>query len=116
MSTPSRLLNGAVDTPASGETQRRDDVAAREKMKILVVDDNPDNLISIEAALHTLNEQVVTARSGTEALRYLLVIDFAAILMITADPSLFSASMVRLLPSLNWIVPPVIWSLPFGRS
>jgi signal transduction histidine kinase len=88
MSTPSRLANGVADSEASQEPARRHDVISRERMKILVVDDNPDNLISIEAALDTLNEQVVTARSGTEALRYLLENDFAAILLDVKMPDM----------------------------
>jgi len=51
------------------------------------VDDNPDNLVSIEAALETLNEEIVSARSGTEALRYLLENDFAAILLDVKMPT-----------------------------
>src|SRR5690348_5442055 len=78
MSSPSRLANGVADAEGSREPTQRNDMTSREKMKILVVDDNPDNLVSIEAALDTLKEQVVTARSGTEALRYLLENDFAA--------------------------------------
>jgi signal transduction histidine kinase len=88
MSSPSRLANGVADAEGSREPTQRNDMTSREKMKILVVDDNPDNLVSIEAALDTLKEQVVTARSGTEALRYLLENDFAAILLDVKMPDM----------------------------
>ena len=60
--------------------------AAREK--ILVVDDSTENLISIEAALEGLGQDVVTARSGKEALRHLLDADFALILLDVKMPEM----------------------------
>src|SRR4051794_40445637 len=42
---------------------------------ILVVDDIPANLVAIEAALEPLSQRIVTATSGTEALRRLLESD-----------------------------------------
>ena len=50
-------------------------------MKILLVDDRPDTLVSLEAALSGSGDEVVLARSGREALRYLFHDDFAAILL-----------------------------------
>jgi PAS domain S-box-containing protein len=88
MSSALKLAGGAAEMSTPTETTRREDSVSREKMKILVVDDNPDNLISIEATLETLHEQVVTARSGTEALRYLLESDFAAILLDVKMPDM----------------------------
>ncbi len=51
------------------------------KVDILVVDDRPDKLVAIEAALDELGENVVTASSGREALRHLLRQPFAVILL-----------------------------------
>jgi PAS domain S-box-containing protein len=51
------------------------------KVKILLVDDAPENLVSLEATLESLGEELVLANSGTEALRYLLDDDFAAIIL-----------------------------------
>ena len=48
---------------ASAQIER---VAPDERMKILVVDDTPENLVSLAAALEDLNEHVVMARSGME--------------------------------------------------
>src|SRR5579864_93458 len=56
--------------------------------KILVVDDSAENLISIEAALEGLGQEMVTARSGKEALRHLLEADFAAILLDVKMPDM----------------------------
>ena len=41
-------------------------------MKILLVDDTPENLVSLEAALSGLGEELVLANSGREALRHVL--------------------------------------------
>lgn len=62
--------------------------ATGEKVKILLVDDNADNLVSLEAALEILNEQMVVAHSGREALRHLLEHDFAAILLDVKMPDM----------------------------
>jgi signal transduction histidine kinase len=53
----------------------------QQKVKILVVDDNPDKLLAVEAVLEGLDQQVVSARSGGEALRLLLTERFAVILL-----------------------------------
>jgi signal transduction histidine kinase/response regulator RpfG family c-di-GMP phosphodiesterase len=54
---------------------------ADEKVSILIVDDRSDKLLSYEAMLGDLNENLVCARSGKEALRCLLQQDFAVILL-----------------------------------
>jgi PAS domain S-box-containing protein len=59
-----------------------------DRMKILLVDDNPENLISLEATLESLGQSLVLARSGVEALRYLLEDDFAAILLDVKMPDM----------------------------
>lgn len=75
--------------------------AAEQRMKILVVDDTPENLISLEAALSGLGEDLVMARSGKEALRHLLNQDFAAILLDVRMPEMDgfeTAEMIRSRP------------------
>jgi signal transduction histidine kinase len=52
-----------------------------EKVSILVVDDRVDKLLTYEVMLAELNQNIVCARSGKEALRELLRRDFAAILL-----------------------------------
>lgn len=48
---------------------------------ILIVDDNPANLLAMEATLSPLGQNIVRAQSGEEALRCLLHDDFALILL-----------------------------------
>ena len=45
--------------------------SARLRSDILIVDDNPANILAVEAALGDLAENVVRAQSGAEALRVL---------------------------------------------
>ena len=52
-----------------------------DKVNILVVDDVPDKLISMQVVLHDLGENVIAVTSGREALRQLLDRDFAVILL-----------------------------------
>jgi two-component system sensor histidine kinase/response regulator len=51
------------------------------RVNILMVDDEPANLIALEATLERLGQNLVRANSGTEALRQLLDHDFAVILL-----------------------------------
>jgi PAS domain S-box-containing protein len=60
----------------------------KEEVSILVVDDEPKNLLAVEAVLSVLGGTVVTASSGREALRHLLARDFALILMDVQMPEL----------------------------
>lgn len=62
--------------------------AAGNRVKILLVDDTPENLVSLEAALESLGQELVLARSGREALRHLLDHDFAAILLDVKMPDM----------------------------
>jgi signal transduction histidine kinase len=67
-------------------------------VKILLVDDQPDNLLSAGAVLDSLGEQVIKAESGTEALLRLLDHDFAVIVLDIMMPGMDgfeTAAMVR---------------------
>src|SRR5580693_9395342 len=59
-----------------------------DRTKILLVDDSPENLVSLEASLDGLGQELVIAHSGTEALRHLLEDDFAAILLDVKMPEM----------------------------
>jgi len=54
---------------------------AEEKVSILIVDDRQDKLLAHETVLSELNQNLVRATSGKEALRCLLKQDFAVILL-----------------------------------
>ena len=98
MSSPSRQVGKTPGSSVSAPGGQREE-APRDKVKILLVDDNPDNLVSIEAALDTLNEDLVLARSGTDALRYLLENDFAAILLDVKMPDMDGFETAELIRS-----------------
>jgi signal transduction histidine kinase len=59
-----------------------------DKANILVVDDLADNLLVMRSILEELGQNVVTARSGAEALRRVLECDFAVILLDVNMPGL----------------------------
>src|ERR1700729_2733037 len=61
---------------------------APDQAKILLVDDTPENLISLEAALEGLGQDLVLASSGMQALRHLLEDDFAAVLLDVKMPEM----------------------------
>jgi two-component system sensor histidine kinase/response regulator len=61
---------------------------ASEKTKILMVDDEPKNLLALEAVLEGGGYELVRAHSGREALRCLMRDDFAIILMDVAMPEM----------------------------
>jgi CheY-like chemotaxis protein len=59
-----------------------------EKAKILLVDDRAENLVALEAILSSLNQTLVPARSGDDALKALLTDDFAVILLDVLMPGM----------------------------
>jgi signal transduction histidine kinase/DNA-binding response OmpR family regulator len=73
-------------------------VTVEEKVNILLVDDRPDKLLTYEVILSELNENIVRAKSGGEALRWLLRKDFAVILLDVNMPGMDgfeTASLIR---------------------
>lgn len=69
-----------------------------EKVNILLVDDRADKLLALEAVLSELNQNLVIAKSGKEALRHLLHQDFAVILLDVSMPGMDgfeTASLIR---------------------
>src|SRR5277367_1934967 len=70
----------------------------QEKVNILMVDDQPGKLVTYEAILGELDEKLIKARSGKEALDHLLRTDIAVVLMDVSMPELDGfelADMIR---------------------
>jgi PAS domain S-box-containing protein len=59
-----------------------------DRVNILLVDDQPNNLLALESILGDMGENLVTADSGRAALKHLLQKDFAVILLDVMMPDL----------------------------
>jgi signal transduction histidine kinase len=73
-------------------------MSAHDKVNILMVDDQPGKLLSYEAILAELGENLIKANSGKEALEILLKKDIAVVLMDVSMPELDGfelADMIR---------------------
>ncbi len=60
----------------------------REKLNILLVDDKPENLVSLEAVLESPDLNIIKAMSGNEALSLMLKYDFALVLLDVQMPEM----------------------------
>jgi signal transduction histidine kinase len=69
----------------------------REPINILLVDDDSGKLLSYEAILSELGEHLITARSGTEALRCLLDHEIAVILLDVQMPEMDGFALAQLI-------------------
>jgi signal transduction histidine kinase len=73
-------------------------MTSREKVNILMVDDQPAKLLSYEVILNELGENLIKANSGREALELLLKEDIAVVLMDVSMPEIDGfelADMIR---------------------
>ena len=70
-----------------------------DKVKILIVDDRPENLFSLEAILDDDDREIVKAESGNEALKLAIKNDFALILSDVQMPGMDGFEMVEILRS-----------------
>jgi len=59
-----------------------------DRVNILLVDDQPNNLLALESILSEMGENLVTAHSGSAALRHLLHTDFAVVLLDVQMPDM----------------------------
>src|SRR5215831_14772461 len=91
--------------------------ASELKANILIVDDRPDKLLALHAILSSLEQNIVQARSGKDALRLLLKQDFAVILMDVSMPTMDgfeTASLIRQRPRSEHT--PIIFVTSIGNT
>src|SRR5436190_24380174 len=67
------------------------------RANILLVDDNEENLLALEAILEPLGHRLVSVTSGTAALKQLLLEDFACILLDVQMPDLDGYELAELI-------------------
>ena len=70
-----------------------------EPVSILLVDDRPENLLALEAILEPLGQHLVRALSGDEALKKVLIHDFAVILLDVQMPGINGFETAKLIKS-----------------
>ena len=103
---PARRRNGTTPEPAPSVAVPAPEITpvtvapviTEDPIEILLVDDAPDKLLALEAALSDLGQTVVKAYSGPEALRLVLRRDFAVILLDINMPGMDgfeTASLIR---------------------
>jgi signal transduction histidine kinase/DNA-binding response OmpR family regulator len=63
-------------------------MTSESKANVLLVDDRPENLLAMQTILEDLGQNLISASSGHEALRYLLVEEVALILLDVQMPGL----------------------------
>ncbi len=73
----------SVDAPTARPADRPSDV-----VNILLVDDQPANLIALEAMLQGLGQNLIKANSGREALKWLLTHEVAVVLLDVKMPEM----------------------------
>src|SRR5579872_2337928 len=88
-----------IGTQVAKESAANPGQHAPERAKILLVDDTPENLISLEAVLEVLGQELVLAQSGMQALRHMLDDDFAAILLDVKMPEIDGFQTAELIRS-----------------
>ena len=86
----------AASASANAAESRRLD---EEAVKILIVDDRPENLIALEAILDAGDLAIIRAESGSEALKAVLQHDFACILLDVQMPGLNGFETAQLIKS-----------------
>lgn len=75
--------------------------AADSKLTLLLVDDRPENLLSLEALLGDLGHHLVRANSGPEALRHLLQEECALVLLDVQMPGMDGFETAQLIRARN---------------
>ncbi len=74
-----------------------ENLPSKQRVNILLVDDQPANLLALEAILQGLGHNLVQASSGEEALQRLLVGDFAVVLLDVRMPGISGFDTAKLI-------------------
>src|ERR1700739_3569900 len=89
---------GTMNRAAHGLAESFDKgMSVSEKVNILMVDDQAGKLLSYEAILAELGENLIQAMSAREALEKLLKIDVAAVLMDVSMPDIDGFELAELI-------------------
>lgn len=70
-----------------------------DNVNILIVDDKPQNIIAMEAVLKSAQYNLISAKSGEEALKKALMYDFAVILLDVQMPGLNGFETAKIIKS-----------------
>ncbi|HET9011777.1 MAG TPA: response regulator, partial [Gemmatimonadaceae bacterium] len=92
-----RLGDGSLGRTTTGSPTEGEDYATPPPARVLLVDDRPENLLALEALLEPLGLLTVRANSGEDALRRVLVEDFAVILLDVQMPGTDGIETARLI-------------------
>jgi two-component system sensor histidine kinase/response regulator len=84
-------------TPTVSTADTKDGLSMLHPIKILLVDDRPENLISLESMLENGSRTIIKANSGNEALKLALENEIALILLDVQMPDMDGFEVARLL-------------------
>lgn len=82
---------------AEGDDSSHPVETTKKKVNILMVDDQPAKLLSYEAILSELGENLIRANSGKEALEHLLKTDIAVMLLDVSMPELNGFELAKII-------------------
>jgi serine phosphatase RsbU (regulator of sigma subunit) len=85
---PHSLATPSCQSSMENDHSKQETVPPHPTVNILIVDDEPRNLLALEAVLAGVAVKMRKARSGLEALKYVLHEDFALILMDVKMPGM----------------------------
>ena len=78
---------------------RQNGASVDDRVNILLVDDRPENLLALEAILEPLTQNLVRANSGPEALKRVLEMEFATILLDVQMPGMNGFEVAEIIKS-----------------
>jgi len=92
-----KTFRHANDTPVNTNSYEAGFRASAEKVNILMVDDEPGKLLTYEAILTQMGENLIKAHSAPEALEHLLKTDIAIVLMDVKMPELDGFELAKMI-------------------